>query len=73
MEKNQINIFFIYFILFYFILFIFFFFNFIYLFIYLFIFYISSQNIDCGTRWNRLSEAVLMSTNNLCFLAKQEE
>ena len=31
------------------------------------IFHISAQNIDCGTRLNRLGEVVLMSTNNLCF------
>ena len=29
------------------------------------IFLITAKNIDCGTRWNRLAEAVLMSTHNL--------
>ena len=33
----------------------------------LIVFYISAQNIDCGTRQNRLAEAVLTSTHNLCF------
>ena len=31
------------------------------------IFHISAQNIDCGTRYNRLGEAVLTNTHNLCF------
>ena len=30
-------------------------------------FHISAQNIDCGTRYNRLDEAVLISTPNICF------
>ena len=34
------------------------------------IFHISAQNIDCGTRQNRLGEAVLTSTHNLCFEQK---
>ena len=33
-------------------------------------FHISVQNIDCGTRLNRLDEAVLTSTHNLCFWAE---
>ena len=28
------------------------------------------ENIDCGTRLNRLAEAVLTSTHNLCFEQK---
>ena len=35
-------------------------------------FHISSQNIDCGTRLNRLAEAVLMSTHNL-FLSRNKK
>ena len=31
------------------------------------IFHISAQNIDVSTRRNRLGEAVLTSTHNLCF------
>ena len=31
------------------------------------IFLIFAQNIDFGTRQNRLAEAVLTSTHNLCF------
>ena len=31
------------------------------------IFHISAQNIDCGTRYNRLAEAVITCTHNLCF------
>ena len=31
------------------------------------IFHISAKNIYCGTRYNRLGEAVLTSTQNLCF------
>ena len=34
------------------------------------IFHISAQNIDCGTRYNRLGEAVLTGTHNLCFWAE---
>ena len=34
------------------------------------IFNIPAQNIDCGYSLERLGEAVLMSTNNPCFLAK---
>ena len=34
------------------------------------IFHTSAQNTDCGTRENRLGEAVLTSTHNLCFRAK---
>ena len=35
------------------------------------IFHISAQNIDsCGTRYNRLGDAVLTSTHNLCFWAE---
>ena len=30
-------------------------------------FYISAQNIDCGYLLECLTEAVLMSTHNLCF------
>ena len=30
------------------------------------------QNIDCDTRSNRLVEAVLTSTHNLCFAQKYE-
>ena len=37
------------------------------------IFHISAQNIDFGTRWNRLGEAVLTSTHNLCFEQKSEK
>ena len=37
------------------------------------IFLIFAQNIDCGTRWNRLGEAVLTSTHNLCFEQKYEK
>ena len=29
-----------------------------------------AQNINCGTRWNRLSKAILTSTHNLCFWAE---
>ena len=35
-------------------------------------FQVSAQNIDCGTRLNRLAEAVLTSTYNICFEQKQE-
>ena len=31
---------------------------------------IFAQNIDCGTRQNRLDEAVLTNTHNLCFWAE---
>ena len=31
------------------------------------IFHISAQNVDCGTRSNRLGEAVLTSTHNIYF------
>ena len=31
------------------------------------IFHISAQNIDCGYLLERLGEAVLTSTHNLCF------
>ena len=34
------------------------------------IFLILAQNIVAGTRLNRLIEAVLTSTHNLCFIAK---
>ena len=34
------------------------------------IFYMSAQNIDCGTYLNRLSDAVLTSTHNLWFWAE---
>ena len=34
------------------------------------IFHIYAQNIDCGTRQNRLAEAVLTSTHKLCFGAE---
>ena len=34
------------------------------------IFLISVQSIDCSTRSNRLDEAVLTSTHNLCFEQK---
>ena len=34
------------------------------------IFHIPAQNIDCCTRENRLGEAVLTSTHNLCFFLK---
>ena len=37
------------------------------------IFLISAQNINCGTRWNRLVEAVLTITHNLCFENKCEK
>ena len=37
------------------------------------IFFISAQNIDCDTRKNRLAEAVLTSTHNLCFEQKCEQ
>ena len=37
------------------------------------IFLIFAQNIDCGTRQNRLAEAVLTSTHNLCFGAKMRK
>ena len=30
------------------------------------IFLIVRKSIDCGTRWNRLAEAVLTSTHRLC-------
>ena len=36
------------------------------------IFLISAQNLDCGTRLNRLIEAVLTSTHNLYFEQKYE-
>ena len=39
----------------------------------LYFFHIAAQNIDCGTRSNRLGEAVLMSTHNLCFLSKNKK
>ena len=35
-------------------------------------FLISVQNIDCGTRYNRLTEMVLISTHNLYFEQKYE-
>ena len=35
-----------------------------------FFFQISAQNIDCGYSLDRLGEAVLPSTHNLCFLAE---
>ena len=34
------------------------------------IIHISSENIDCGTCYNRLGKAVLTSTHNLCFWAE---
>ena len=34
------------------------------------IFHISDQNIDCGYSLDRLAEAVLTSTHNLCFWAE---
>ena len=34
------------------------------------IFLIFAKNIDCGYTFERLSEAVLTSTHNLCFRAK---
>ena len=34
------------------------------------IFHISAQNIYCGTRLNRLDEAVLRSIHNLCLSAE---
>ena len=34
------------------------------------IFHIPAQNTDCGCSLELLSEAVLTSTHNLCFLAK---
>ena len=37
------------------------------------IFHISAQNIDCSTRENRLDEAVLTSTHNLCFWAERRK
>ena len=37
------------------------------------IFVISAKNINCGTRENRLAEAVLTSTHNLCFEQKYEK
>ena len=36
------------------------------------IFLISAQNIDRGYSLNRLDEAVLTSTHNLCFVQKYE-
>ena len=33
-------------------------------------FHLSAKNIDCGTRQNRLGDAVLTSTHNLCFWAE---
>ena len=36
------------------------------------IFHISDQNVDLGTRYNHLIEAVLTSTHNLCFEQKYE-
>ena len=37
------------------------------------IFLISAQNIDCGYSLERLSEAVLTSTHNLCFEQKYKK
>ena len=37
------------------------------------IFRIMLKNIDYGTHWNRLIEAVLTSTHNLCFEQKYEK
>ena len=37
------------------------------------IFLISAQNIDCGYSLERLGEAVLTSTHNLCFVQKYEK
>ena len=37
------------------------------------IFLILLKNIDCGTLQNRLAEAVLTSTHNLCFEQKYEK
>ena len=36
-------------------------------------FHISAQNIDCGYLLERLGEAVLTSTHNLCFEQKYEK
>ena len=36
-------------------------------------FFISAQNIDYGSRQNRLDEAVLTNTHNLCFKQKYEK
>ena len=41
--------------------------------VYIIFFIFLLKNIDCGTRQNRLDEAVLTSIDNLCFEQKYEK